>query len=146
MPMSAVEHKPELWSRLCRHGGARLVLLVVCLVVLIGFVAFRDPWDTAVEEIPSARPSREAVLSYLDGKSVTPTDAAGTPGRATPFTLARGKIESLRIRGDDHLAAAIKFLARTDGGTYAVEAVIDLHPTDGTYAFVGLRVLSASRR
>lgn len=137
------ESRVRDWLR--RHGGLRLMILVIGLAVLAGLVAVRDPdpWDNAVGQTASLRPTRELILGYLDGKAVIPTEVAGT---AAPFTLAREKIEALKIRYDDNCFTSVKFVARVDGGTYAVEAVIDLQPTDGSYVFTGLRVSSAVRR
>jgi hypothetical protein len=145
MPMIAGTRRT--FQRFRRHGGVRLVLLVGVLSALFLCVAARDltrgfrvaPTDQRLNDWPTV----EDVRSYLDRRSAEGIQVVTGPNQ--PSVTMKGRIESLRIKREDTYFTSARFILRTDGGPYAIDAMIHHHPTDGVDMFDGVTVYSTTK-
>ena len=93
-------------------------------------------------------PSQDAILKFLEGQAILPTDVEDAVGEeAKPLILRRDAMEAVAIRREGYYFTLVTFtLKGDDRGSYAVEIVINHNPSDGTFAFNSFRVQKASRR
>ena len=104
-----------------------LLVGVLCAVVLAFIVSRHDltipskgkPWTFLDDPFIT----REAVLSYLDGKAIpqlNSTDAAGKPEKW--LILKKEQIEALEMKSDDPAAMSVRFAVNSESGRHIVEA------------------------
>jgi hypothetical protein len=144
------------WFRQKRKVRFLLLVMILC-VLAIGYV-FNNiidisqikegvPRKEVLEYESRVLPNEEAVLSYLDGKDVVPTDTKGiSASGSAPITLKKESIEGLTIKHEDHFFTLATFTLKSDRGPYAIEILINHNPSDGTYVFDWFRVQKASKQ
>jgi len=97
-----------------------------------------------------AYPSRDEVLDYLDGKTIS---LSSPPANGEPqFVVKRDQIEALEIEqsgtsvDNGPWVTAMTFIAKTNEGRYAVKMTVRHRQVEGKRAFFGFRVTEMSKQ
>lgn len=144
-----------------RKRERRIAFLIgVFVAACVGYVVscfIGNPWEQEEGSRLSRRemrelearilPTKDDVVAYLDGKTITPTDAGEASGqKVKPLTLKKEAMEAVTIRREDHFFTSAAITLKTDAGSYAIDITINHHPIDGTFMFDSFRVEKAARR
>ena len=123
---------------------ASLIALISCFIVrsLETEPQGRDSIDTRPG---TSSPTREDVLALLRSESDAPTILSDDTGQPQPFGSVPGRIDSLTIDRKDGSWVAARFRFTTAHGSYAIEAILDHHPSDGSFVFDRLRIGKVDR-
>jgi len=97
-----------------------------------------------------AYPSKEEVLDYLDGKTISRTQP---PSKDEPqFILRQAQIEALEVSqsgtsvNDGPWTTAVTFIAKTDEGRYAVKLTLEHRLVENNRAFFGFHVAEIAKQ
>jgi hypothetical protein len=101
-------------------------------------------------ESSESYPSKEEVLDYLDGKTISRTDPPAKD--ELQFTLRRDQIEALEVDksgtsvGDGPWTTTVTFIAKADETRYAVKLTVKHRRIEDKRAFFGFHVSEVAKQ
>jgi hypothetical protein len=135
----------------------RIALLLLLLLALSGLACNR-PSAPPVLGTPSTSegrgnyPLKEEVIEYLDGKTINLADPKGKEKSPIVHKLRKNEIEALEIGksassfDNGPWSTDMTFIARTDGGRFALKGRVQYRIVENKCAFFGFEISEVARQ
>jgi len=139
-----------------RHFATFLLLVSLaalgCQRAESTFVSVAPSPGAGAKKPSDAYPTKEEVLDYLDGKTISLDTAEASAKGKAEFVFKRNQIQALDVSesgskvGDGPWVTGVTFLVKTEQGSYAVKMTVQHQQVENKRAFFGFRVTEVAKQ